>query len=419
MVKRRLIPVWALAAIIVASCASVGDAFLVSAMPASEKAAALARTALALYKDDVLVRGDLSALEKARKHFEAALRYDPTNADAVRYLAVLDEYRNKEFSKSITSARTLSAKRSRGEEEEYQLHAAIRRASLLAPDSGEAQSMLKDTAAARLVLVDSYLARVERSTASITPAMSDSAREKIYIEAFRLAMRARELEPSYSRANRTYRALRDQIAEVVERRLGTLPGLYAKGAFEDARGQLGLLDELNRKIGGEFSDRILAARYECYYKWAQWHEGRKEWALAITRANSALGIRRSTEAQALLKRVSERRDAEERGASFDAGLRNVDAFLAKGDVLSAQRVIVSLAKTAASDSQRAQLDDRRKKIRTALAGIYQNGVQAYREERFKDAIALLETVVGVDPAYEQAADFLEKARAKQAVLDQY
>jgi hypothetical protein len=45
-------------------------------------------------------------------------------------------------------------------------------------------------------------------------------------------------------------------------------------------------------------------------------------------------------------------------------------------------------------------------------------VQAYRDEDFKTAIELLQTVVGVQVDYEQASDYLDKAKSKQKVLDQ-
>ncbi len=40
-------------------------------------------------------------------------------------------------------------------------------------------------------------------------------------------------------------------------------------------------------------------------------------------------------------------------------------------------------------------------------------------ENFADAIEALETVVRIDVSYEQAADYLEKARSKQRLLEQY
>jgi hypothetical protein len=46
-------------------------------------------------------------------------------------------------------------------------------------------------------------------------------------------------------------------------------------------------------------------------------------------------------------------------------------------------------------------------------------VQAYRDEDFKAAIDLLQTVVGIQVDYEQAGDYLDKARSKQKLLEQF
>jgi hypothetical protein len=65
------------------------------------------------------------------------------------------------------------------------------------------------------------------------------------------------------------------------------------------------------------------------------------------------------------------------------------------------------------------LDDRNQKIVASLKDLYDRGVQAYRDEDFKTAIEVLQTVVGVQVDYEQAGDYLDKARAKQKLVDQY
>jgi hypothetical protein len=54
-----------------------------------------------------------------------------------------------------------------------------------------------------------------------------------------------------------------------------------------------------------------------------------------------------------------------------------------------------------------------------LKDLYDRGVQSYRDEDFKTAIELLQTVVGVQVDYEQAGDYLDKAKSKQKLLDQY
>ena len=46
-------------------------------------------------------------------------------------------------------------------------------------------------------------------------------------------------------------------------------------------------------------------------------------------------------------------------------------------------------------------------------------INDYRDENFKDAIDLLQTIVSVDVGYEQAADYLDKATAKEKLVEQY
>jgi hypothetical protein len=58
-------------------------------------------------------------------------------------------------------------------------------------------------------------------------------------------------------------------------------------------------------------------------------------------------------------------------------------------------------------------------VRSFLPDLYARGLAAYREEDFAGAIEALETVVRIDVGYEQAADYLEKARSKQRLLEQY
>ena len=49
--------------------------------------------------------------------------------------------------------------------------------------------------------------------------------------------------------------------------------------------------------------------------------------------------------------------------------------------------------------------------------MYQRAINHYREEDFKKAIELFETIVAIDANYEQAADYLEKAKSKQEFLE--
>ena len=106
------------------------------------------------------------------------------------------------------------------------------------------------------------------------------------------------------------------------------------------------------------------------------------------------------------------------GVSFDAALADIDRLIGSDELVSAHRRIDTLAKSTTDQAKLSTLDDRRQTITGKLKDVYDKGVQAYQDEDFKTAIELLQTVVGVQVDYEQAGDYLDKARSKQKVLDQ-
>ena len=56
-------------------------------------------------------------------------------------------------------------------------------------------------------------------------------------------------------------------------------------------------------------------------------------------------------------------------------------------------------------------------VRARLPDLYSRGVEAYRSEDFRRAVELLSIVVEIEVGYEQASDYLDKARAKQKLLE--
>ncbi len=403
-----------------ASCASLGDPFMLAFdVDGAYQAEALVAEGKDAYKERLVARGEVAASQEVQRYFEAALRYDPTNAEAARYLAVVEDYRASRFADSIKKAEVLLDKPKRSADEEYAMLLAVRRASSIFPSDAAAAKLMQATGDERKSYVQARLGEAEAIRAGIKADAKDAERERAYIQAFTLVARIRDVEPKDVKGNIAYRELKADIAAIMERRLEGMSAMAAKGSFEEAKGVLSLVKDLDQKIGYEFKDDIVAAEYGLYLSWAQYHEGRKEWGKADARVRSALAAQKGAEAVALQKRIAAAADAEERGASFDAGLKNLDAYIARKDLVKAQRLLVSLSKTAGDATQRGALDRRRKALQDAIPPVYQAGVTAYREERFKDAVASFEVVVAVVGAYEDAVDYLDKARAKQKLLDQY
>lgn len=405
---------------LLSACASLGDPFLLAFnTDSSYQSIAVTAEGKDAYRTRLIGEGDVSASASVQRYFEAALRYDPNNTEAARYLVLVEDYRASRFSLAMKNAETLQKKPKRTPDEEYAMLVAIRRAVSIYPQDESATKLLRSSSDARKAYVSARLAEAEAITTSIQADTKESAKERLYVEAFNIVSKAIDVEPKDLEGTRAYRVLKSDMQSIVKKRLDKVHELYDSSSFVEAATVLSLVKELNGKTGRAFDSEIDKAEYGLHVSWARYHESRKEWSKAQARVSVALSIQKGSEALALQKRIASAADAEERGVSLEAGLRNLDSYIAKGDLLRAQRLLVSLTKTASDTAGRRALDQRRKTIADSLSGIYTAALKAYREERFKEAATLFETIVAVDASFEDAAGYLEKARTKQKLLDQY
>jgi hypothetical protein len=248
---------------------------------------------------------------------------------------------------------------------------------------------------------------------------ADAALEKLSIEAFQTVSRALAADPQSVAAQNMKNSLRAEISRIVARRLESAENLIASSLFADAKAQVVFLNDINRKLDNSYEADVRAASYLLNYRWARALFDQKEYAQAEVKVDAALAVKRTDEATAMKKRISDLRAQTEATLSFEAALQDIDRLIAKGELIAAQRKIDSLAKGATGQAKLASLDDRGEIVRANLKGLYERAVEAYREENFKAAIELLETVVAIDESYEQAADYLDKAQSKQKLLEQF
>jgi hypothetical protein len=278
--------------------------------------------------------------------------------------------------------------------------------------------MLGDTSQDRSRLVDSYLSKSKASMSGVTDKTPDAVREKSYTDAYQSASKAMDVDPKSSAAQAQVSAVKAQIAKIVANYAISIQKLVAVSKFADARTQLGGLNDLNRKTANGFDADVRTASYTLNYSWAKSLYAQKDYGTAEVKVDAALAVKRSDEASALKRQIAAVKPKADAGVSFDAGLQEIDRLIAAQELVSAHRRIDTLARVTTDQTQLATLDDRRQTITGQLKDIYDKGVQAYRDEDFKTAIDLLQTVVGVQVDYEQAGDYLDKARSKQKVLDQ-
>jgi hypothetical protein len=210
-----------------------------------------------------------------------------------------------------------------------------------------------------------------------------------------------------------------ELAKSVRGRTAALQKLVVVGKFTEARTQLSAMNELNRKMGNVFEADVKKAGYSLNYAWARSLFDQKEYATADVKVDAALMVARTDEAATLKRKIVDLHARAEASVSFDTSLQEIDRLIGSGEMVAAHRKILALTKITAEQQKLDLLDDRDGKIMANLKEIYDKGVQAYRDEDFKAAIDLLQTVVGIQVDYEQAGEYLDKARSKQKLLEQF
>jgi hypothetical protein len=212
---------------------------------------------------------------------------------------------------------------------------------------------------------------------------------------------------------------RKQVEEVFARRLAAVRGLLGELKFTVSKAEIAEMSELSRRSGGVGDEAVRTAVYELNIRWARWLYDQKEYASADVRVEAALAAQRTADATALAKRIADAQAKTETGGSYETTLKDVDRLIGAGELVAAQNRLEALERSTTEKAKLAELDARRERIRGFLADLYARGLAAYRVENFADAREALETVVRIDVGYEQAAEYLEKARSKQRLLEQY
>jgi hypothetical protein len=410
----------ALLALLAAGCTSLSeDEKFLSQLGDPVKARVVTEEGIALYQLALIKRGEYERVGEVRRYFEVALRFDPTNRQAQAYLELVDNFRDTETRKHLRAADALLKKGRRSQEEDYALCVAAARAGQLAPEDDQVASLLRQTAETRDKLVSLYLQRGREARSQAKAQTTAAVREKLYLEAFGNFNRALAVEPQSSSARTEKDSLQEAVNAITSEHLAAARQLAAQGKFAEARKEAALVQDLNRRLGSGLDEEIAELNYSLNYRWARSLFERGDYPAALARADAALAVRRTEEAAALRSRIQKARQQKESGLSYEAALAEADRLLAEGDLAGSYGRLESLSRGTKDPARLAALEARRQKIRGQLPALYEKAVAFYRAEEFGKAVGLLETVVAVDVEYEQAAEYLDKARSKQKLLEQY
>jgi hypothetical protein len=417
---KRLIFLVCLAAAVILGCTSTNDAFLLQKLDDQAKSRALTEAGVEEYDIHLVRQAEFEKIGEIRDYFVFALKFDSGNSRAQQYLSLIDDYKSAQLSANLRSAAKALQKQKRSDDENYAIFVSLQTAIRIDPGNAEAQKMLSDTASVRSALVTSYLAKAKAAADKVGDKTPDSVREKQFAEAFQYSGKVMNIEPKSFNAQNQRNAARAELAKLVTHRVDIAQKAIAAGSFGDARTQVSALNDLNHKVANSFDTEVRQVTYALNYRWAVTLYNKKDFTTAEVKNEAALAAIKTDDARALRRKIADQKTSPvATAASFDASIQDIDSLIGAGELVAAHRKVNALAKVTKDQANMQQLDDRNEKILASLKDLYDKGVQSYRDEDFKTAIDLLQTVVAIQVDYEQASDYLDKARSKQKLLDQY
>ncbi|HUI71094.1 MAG TPA: hypothetical protein VL354_11290 [Spirochaetia bacterium] len=405
----------------VLACTSVkdSDAFLITTLDDASKSKALTDAGVAEYDTHLVRQSDFEKIAEIRNYFVVALTFDSTNARAQQYLSLIDGYKSAQLKKNLSFASRALKNPKRSDDDTYAMFVALRSAIRIDPSNADAKKMLNDTSSQRSLLINSYLTKAKAATDKIDDKAPDSVKEKQYGEAFQQSGMALDIDPRNAAAQAQHGTARTELAKLVGRRVDAAQKSIAAGTFTDARARVNALADLNRRVNNTFDSDVRQVTYSLNYEWALSLYNKKDYATAVVKNEAALAAMNTDEARTLRRMIADKSAQPVAAVSFDASLQDIDNLIAAGELVAAHKKVDSLAKVTKDPANMQQLDSRNDKILTSLKDVYAKGVTAYRNEDFKTAIDLLQTVVTIQVDYEQASDYLDKARSKQKLLEQF
>jgi tetratricopeptide (TPR) repeat protein len=415
---KKLLPLVLLLPLVVIGCQSVGDTFLVQKVADDDKARVITQAGIDEYNLYLVHREAFDQIPRIREYFTTALQFDPTNAQAQQYITLIDNFKASKLKANVTNATKLLAKTKRTDDDTYALRVSLVTAARIDPSNQNVQKMLSDTAPDGAKLVDSFMTKSKASVASIDNKTSDVNKEKAYVDALTNANKALAIDPNNGGVQGQVKLIHDALTILVTKRVTAITKLVAAGSFVDARTQVNALADLNRRAANSFDSDVATASYGLSFAWAKSLYAQKDYANADTRVDAALAVSRTDEALTLKRQISAQKAKVDTTVNFDAALKDIDRLIAAGDLATAATRISATSRVTTDQAKLGQLDDRQQAILAKLPDLYAAGVQAYKDEDFPTAITDLQIVVGVQVDYEQAGDYLDKAKSKQKLLDQ-
>jgi tetratricopeptide (TPR) repeat protein len=429
------------AAIILSACVSANtDVFIAKNMSSKEKSRIIFEKGLDLYNSKLMENNDLQAIPEVRGYFEAAVQADPENLKAQEYLSKTDAFKAHRFESYLKNAKRLRDKKGRTDGESFELVLSTQRASDLDAVNGELIKLKIDTAEIRKMVIQKRVDSLETLEKKLKASKAPSEVAKLVPQTNKIISEVQLIDPGNRDAAGVKRSMDDVVLGFAKKDLEDTRNFMTVKKYANAETCLLRAEKTLSNVTKEKNPEVVSLKYQLYFKWAQEFYAQKQYISADNRVNIAISANKTAEALDLKNRISRAVAAKSQAgrlakagpkvlkpgspletkdydAEIDGVLESVDATIARDDLRGAMDLIdfnIEMMKVQANVDK---LQAKKAIIIDKLKSIYSDSVASYNEEDYETARDGFRSVIRIDPDYEQAQAYLEKANNKIRALE--
>lgn len=404
------------AAIFLSACVSSSDLYLAKNVPDTDKAELLFSQGVKQYETLILQQNDLTAIPRVRDFFEHTLELDPLHTKAPVYITRINDYAERQFTRYLERAKKMYAIENRSATEEYDMVYAIARAGEVKSFDRELMQLKRNTAEQKDAIVERRMGPLLKHEERILEENDPRVLARLVPEANRLMESIDNVDPGNKIVEKTRKTIGDHIATLAEKDIDDAKTHLSKHRYAEAEASLAKAEKTISGFNAPVREEITQLKYDVYMRWGTSHYNAGRYSSAMAKANQALAIQRTTEAVNLRAKSRRVASAPDHDADISTILSGIDVSIARGNLLEAWDTCNANIPRMKQKANQDRLEAKKNEVLAALKPVYSAGITAYNDEDYNLARDKFSQIVAIQPSYEQAQAYLDRANSKLRAL---
>ncbi len=404
------------------SCSTLSsNLFLVKSLDKEEKSEILTKKGIGYYEQQLTITENYLLVPMAKKYFKYALVFNPENIIAQQYMEKLNIFIDEQVARNLKSANKYFSKEDKSEQDIFNLCYFTQRAYEISPNNYDVVELKMEIRNNQDLLIEEYIKRgneilIQLESDSVTD--SEDTRE-LYFKAYDNFGRILLLDPMNSKALKSQENVKNYLQSIAEMQIQTAETHIKSNEFSKADLVIQDISYISGKVDDYFKEQIDRLNFESEFQKARYYYSINDINRADYYIRRTVAMNPEPESIAFRDKLRVEREKKDSNTKFETLIENIDILINEGQLITAAEKLSSLRSRTSETAKLNRIANRDATIKSKIPSLYQIGVKKYKEDLFKDAIASLEIVIILDAGYEQAVEYLEKARAKQKVLDSF